>query len=376
MTMLGRALRFVRRAIRHLPPGIGQQVIDRAHREAWGRAHAHRTWRRPRPARVPGYAVFVPVPGDLPVFTELALRVCGRQLAERRVETIVVPDIASASIAGVVRSHAPRWRGGTLTMVGLHGAIANVLPQLANDPSLNHWLQIINAVENSTAQHALLHDADACIFDRSFAETRYARCRDSELAFYGVDPSYDAWYGELGLRITGTWELFMDLRVLDGLPVTHLSACNERLAPDGPTRVFDTLLFAQCSIDPSRVDYDPPADSDFVHFSYVISTYRQFELARSSYEDFKFRLLLIRLLHDALRPGGPRCGVPSAKDLTRGLTNQRARVTYVTPAAALEFAEFRDRLERLLRSDLLDDRERAHARRTVQPFDLHFGWAR
>ena len=45
-----------------------------------------------RDALAPGYAILIPVPSDLPVFTELALRNLSKQNLENCLEIVVVPD--------------------------------------------------------------------------------------------------------------------------------------------------------------------------------------------------------------------------------------------------------------------------------------------
>src|SRR5438270_10821779 len=75
----------------------------------WQSLYSH--WRTPAGRRPPGYTLIVPVPGDLPVFTELALAV-GRQMDPTgRVETLVVPDAPHSATTAAVGRARPGWPG-------------------------------------------------------------------------------------------------------------------------------------------------------------------------------------------------------------------------------------------------------------------------
>ena len=65
-------------------------------------------WPRDRP-RAAGYTLLVPVPGDLPVFLELALAVLATQQHEHRIATIVVPDQVTAETRAIVARHRAQW---------------------------------------------------------------------------------------------------------------------------------------------------------------------------------------------------------------------------------------------------------------------------
>src|SRR5262245_47594610 len=101
---------------------------------------------RPRPGpRRPGYSLLVPVTGDLPVFLELALAVCGRMDAQSRAETLVVPDQPTAVVDQVVARTAADW-AGPLRVVRVR-AVDRWLMRLLGNPHINHWLQWLNGAE-------------------------------------------------------------------------------------------------------------------------------------------------------------------------------------------------------------------------------------
>jgi hypothetical protein len=326
-------------------------------------------WRvPPPPTPQPGYTLLVPVPGDLPVFLELALTVCGRLDPEHRVETLVIPDRPNAVCAAVVERHARTWPG-PLRMVWLRRP-DRWLTRWLNNPHNNHFLQLLNGAEHARSTHFLLHDADLFLFDPDSLRRQYEACAGRGLACLGVNPVWDGWFAQRGIQLAATWELTGELAWLRGFPPYLHRGHDDTLG--GERHTFDTTLYPQCHTPPERVTVQSMAGG-FVHFNYVICTYRFFQNARGPYEDDHFRLLLVRLLIDLFDRTGWRYELPPLPDLQRGLSDPRARVTYVGPETAGRYPEFRGKLEELLAGPLLTPDQAGRVREGVRPFDAAFG---
>src|SRR5438105_5910705 len=97
---------------------------------------------------------------------------------------------------------------------------------------------------------------------------------------------------------------------------------------DGKQHEFDITLWPQCKTSPQRIGLYTE-EKEFVHFNYVICTYRWFQQSKGSYEDEYFRLLLIRLLIDAYDCSEEPYELPSLIDMIRGLKDGSNRVTYL-----------------------------------------------
>ena len=321
----------------------------------------------------PGYSVLLPVPADLPFLTTLGLEVCARQNPEHRNEILVIPDNKVDEAFGsnllLARRAQPQLPVRLVTL----GPVARAITRRGNG-HLNHFLQIIHGVSAARSEHVLLHDADAFLYDTEFLLRLYERCRTGYHA-YGVHPVWDDWYRDNGYaHVVATWELMMERSWAKSFrPYEHRG----RSARIGAVRhVFDTMLLPQCRTPAEKIGrLDAP--SGFVHFNYVICTYRSFLRASDGMEDDRFRLLLIRLLNDALaEPGVPDiCRVPEYPALCKGLEDRSAMVRYVEPSTAANYAEFRERIGELLAERLLPEAGAARMRERLEPFDRRFGCA-
>lgn len=334
---------------------------------AWKLAFA--SWGRCTPADQPGYSLLVPVPGDLPVFLQLALAVLRKQYPKDRVETLVIPDVCTPRVRAIVAQEAATWHG-PLKLVELP-LPDRLIPKWMNRPHHNHWLQLINGARQARGRHALLHDADLFIENPNLLHDQYQRCVAGGYSCFGVNRVWDEWFARHGLHLTATWEMFFDVAWLRSFPP------HQHLGHDdvwnGEPHTFDTTLFPQSQTPGHKIAWHTPA-SGLVHFNYVICSYRYFRDARGPYADDNFRVLLIRLLVDLFDPAGDDPHLPFVTDLVRGLSDASAKVHYTSAAAASNYAEFRGKLAELLAGELLSPGQRDLTASAVAPFDAHFGW--
>lgn len=329
-------------------------------------------WRAPTVAPRAGYSLLLAMPGDLPFFLEIFLQVFAGKRTEHLVEALVLPDLVPPGFRARFGRFRERWPHGEVRLVPLR-RLDQFLAGVAGNPHANHWLQLINGANAARGTHALLHDADLFVLSPDFFDAQYEWCARERLACLGVSPAWDPWYRENGLgHVTATWEILFELTWLRRFkPWEHHGHAG---AVDGKAHVFDTMFLPQSLTPPGQIARNERW-LDFVHFNYVICTYRKFQKGRGPFEDDYFRILLIRLLIDAFDAGGWSYDAPPLEELARGLDDPSRRVTYRAEATAEHYREFRDKLQSLLDSPVLDAEQVGRMERGVRPFDRAFGWS-
>lgn len=324
-------------------------------------------WPAPRPAE-PGYTLLVPVPGDLPVFLELALNVLARQDAAHRVETLVIPDKMTPAMTAITSGYASTW-DGPLRTLPLPLPERFVLPLMRN-PGRNHGVQLIEGISNARGSHVLLHDADLFLLDAGVLDERWVEASTDKLFALGVSPVWDSWFTTRGYELTATWELCADRDWLRAFPpAMHIGHEAEAL---GERHVFDTTLRAQLLSDPRRIRTHEIEDR-MVHFNYVISTYRHFQNAKGTFTDDKFRLLLIRLFVDLFARVEAPYNLPALDELASALGGRDAAVAYpaATPAAVADYQAYRRNVERILTGPWAAEKG-AELSGRLAPFDAYY----
>lgn len=338
-----------------------------------------RFWRyrfsRWSPSRAPldaGSTLLLPVPGDLPVFLDLALAVCRRQEHRTRRATLVIPDYPSEAVRASVEREQSSWPGGGLELVQLPAVDRLVLPRL-NDPGRNHGAQIIAGVHAARTERVILHDADLFMFDDGFHDSLVDEASDRDLDVLGISPAWDRWYADRGRALAATWEQCTRVAWLRSFP-PHRHIGHEAVV-DGESHVFDTTFWPQFHTSPDRIGLVDAGEDDVVHFNYVISSYRKYQRASGPFSDRNYRLLLIRLLVDLFDEGGHSYDVPSLDVLAEGLHEAAgAPVTYDTSDRS-RYSDFRSRMARVLAGPWVRPDRAARAVRLLEPFDSAFDYA-
>ena len=314
----------------------------------------------------------MPVPGDLPVFLELALSVCRLQNSAHRVETIVVPDKATPDIRRIVQREAADW-AGTLSMRAFPRPERLFMPYLQN-PFHNYGLQLITGVQAAAGSHVILHDADLFLLKPTVLDERYTRTRDDGLAVSGVDQAWDTWFAQRGLTIAATWELCARRDWIRSFPPSfHLGHVGEF---QGEQHSFDITLHAQAVSDQRSIAIHAHDDA-IVHFNHVIGTYRHFRRSRTSFLDDEFRLLLIRLFIDAFAQEPFDYKLPSLAELQRGIVDAGAPVTYPAPGtdSSAVYQDFRVKAERMFTGEWVRPALHGLVDEAFAPFDRYYGAA-
>ena len=340
----------------------------RAHRFAYWRWRLRR-W--PGPAvenPIPGYTLLLPVPGDIPVFLELALKVCAEQLATNRIRTLVIPDRPSPAIEELVDKARASWVGD-LDLVLLPRPERWFLPYMKSG-SRNHGMQVVQGVARSTTTHVVLHDADLFMLEPALLESQFEACRARGLDCLGVSAVWDPWFGEKGLRLAATWELMASVGWLRRFPPYQQIGHDGELF--GEQHTFDTTLYPQAVSPREKVDWADRA-GDFVHFNYVISTYRHFQRHGPGFADDRFRLLLIALFVHLFSASPPPPGLPTLGELADGLGSDAAPVRYrAGTEIGASWRDFRGRLDRMLSADYIDRGPANRAVELLAAFDRYY----
>jgi len=313
----------------------------------------------------------MPVPGDLPVFLEIALAVCGRQQAGHRVETIVVPDKPTAAVTNVVERARATW-DGDLKVAPLPLPERYVLPPMHN-PFLNYGVQVLTGVTRSRASHVILHDADLFLLADSVLEEQWGTARERDLVVHGVSEVWDRWFRDKGIHIAATWELCLRTDWMRSfVPRLHMGHTAELF---GEEHVFDITLHPQALTDPRRIAVTDRGEQ-IVHFNHVIATYRAYQKSPQSFHDDAFLLLLVRLFVDLFAQEPYDYDLPSLDEMARGLTDPTGTVRYDAPDddARARYAAFRGKVVGILDGAWSPEEKRTRATEALVPFDRHYGY--
>lgn len=302
----------------------------------------------PRPQGCsPGYTLLLPVPGDLPVFLELALVAAAAQRSEHRVRTIVIPDRLTPAVTDLVEERRTRWEG-PLDIVPLPRPERWVLPALHNG-SRNHGMQLYTGVSAARTSHVILHDADLFPTRTDFFERQYEICDRRGLACLGVSGVWDPWYAAHGLKLAATWDMCARADWLRSYPPRDHMGHDGHLYSEAHT--FDTTLLPQALTDAALVDHTDDPES-FVHFNYVITCYRFFQQQGASYCDDNYRLLFVAIVTHLLGISRDPNRFPSVAQLANGARTGSGPMRFPRgPEAAENYRRFRGKLGRLLESD-------------------------
>lgn len=327
-------------------------------------------WDRSVKEPLEGYTILLPVPGDLPVFLKIALEVSSTQNPAGLVETLVIPDQKVSGFTELFDIWKDKFDLSAIRLIH-PSPVEQLIARYQNNPHNNHWLQIIRGVNGTRSTHALLHDADLFITEDNFMKTHYQTCVKRGLACLGVSPVWDSWYQDQGIEhLAATWEIMFDVTWARRFQPWEHRGHNGVI--HGKPHTFDTMLYPQCQTKPNKIDRHKQ-EWGFIHFNYVICTYRWFQQSKGSFEDDYFRILLIRLLIDAFDPSGWSYSVPTLEVLEKGITDKSNRVTYKEKDTAQHYPEFRSKLEKLITSGIIDSEKASILAKGVRHFDRTFG---
>lgn len=323
-------------------------------------------------ARANGYTALLPVPADLPVFLQIALKSLLTQDRKHLAEILVIPDIPSDYFRAAFRKLAEGSSLPGLRLVEMNRK-DRVVGRLYKTPNVYYFLQILNGISSARSAHVLFHDADLFLFSTDFLKRHYETFLDRQVSVLGVDHRSIGRLEEYR-NIVATWEMIASLEwLMQFKPYQHRG--HKRFFR-GRLINFDSTFLPQVLSEPRKISINKEYGQDeFLHFSFVISTYRLFCKSRGRFEDKHFKLLLIRSLIDALGDAGWTYSVPSMEKLVGALAGTDGEVSYTALETRNNYAPFRRNFERLMQSGILGTEAGKIMREQISPFDERFAWA-
>lgn len=323
-------------------------------------------WAKDNINAIAGYSILILLPGDLPVFLQIAMEICILQRADNLKEIIIIPDSLPSGFSNYFMDIKNKYKINLVRLVKLK-SIDRIIVNFMNKPGYNHWLQVIRGVEEIRSTHAIFHDVDLFINNYDLFENQYKACVSQQLACLGVSKVWDDWYQQQGIsHLTATWGLMFDVEWFRSFkPYQHRGQEN---VVDGKCHIFDTTLLSQCLTSPEKIRYSDN-NSDFIHFNYVIARYRIFHKSKGPFEDYGYKLLLIRLLIDTYDKSGWTYEIPTLTELVDGISDGTRRVTYIQDRTRSNYPEFRLKLQRLINSGILGKERRKILLNEISIFD-------
>jgi hypothetical protein len=328
-----------------------------------------------------GYTILLPSPTDMPFLLRFALEGM-RELDTHHCDQVVViadglGEGGGEGLRTVIADFADR-RVELIGLPALAGMVVHGFGRrfLEGGSTANwaHWATIVAGTARAKHEYIFLHDADAFFLEPGGLERQFRDCRDREMLTLGVTPRWDPYFKEIGYMIPGTWELMYSTRWARCRPPAGLKG-GMRQAADG-VREFDTMLHAQyLDYGSGRVGVmgSPPR---FVHFSGTITTYRVFrDRSVGTVADELFRILLLAVLESLVPAKDGVRVVPRVEELSVGLTDPGAPVTYCFEAAPREYANFRAMVDEMCEAPVFAGERSDRIQQLLRPFDEHFAEA-
>jgi len=328
----------------------------------------YRDWEEKKEPLLPGYTVLLTVPGDMPFLSTLALKACRAQKDIHMHELLLVPDHIPAKLDSFYERIVSEEAAVPARLIRM--SPVDYIATMFCGNSQRHWIQLFNGTKSARTTRLLFHDSDLFPVTDTFFADHYLKATNNDYDVYGVSEVWDPWYKENGYsHITATWEAMVSTRWLKSFPPYQHRGQNATV--DGKQHEFDTILLTQCLTPPESIGYCPE-DKDFIHFNYVVSTYRNFRRTKGSFLDSGFKLLLIRLLIDLFDESGWSYEIPSFAELCRNPGNSDGRVIFTRSEDDSEYHQFRDKLHAFIGLDLLNAQQRNQIVDRIKIFDTYY----
>lgn len=323
-------------------------------------------------APIPGYTLLILAPGDLPFFLKIAMEVCATQNPQHLVETLVIPD--NRLMPGFSERLNDWAKDYPISPVRLvpQKTLEWAFTRFHKNAHNNCWLQMVRGINALRTTHALWHDVDLFIHEPDFLKTHYETCVNNNYACLGVSKAWDPWFEAQGVtHLVGTWELMFNTNWVRSFQPWQHRGHDEVVA--GKLHTCDISFWPQYQTPREQIGRHEK-EWGFTHFNYVTGTYRRFQQSSGSFEDDRFKLLLVRLLIDAYDNSGWSYEVPEVRDLVKGMTDASRRVTYLKEQTWENYPEFRSKLQQLMDSGVLNDEKVSVLANGIEAFDHRYGW--
>lgn len=331
----------------------------------------HSSWKARFTDTKTGYTVLVPVPGDLPVFTKVALQTILSQNTQHMVEVLVIPDQPSREYREMFEIILEKLESPSIDVRLVEMSLIDKLTgKSSGSGNTYHFLQLINGIEHSKGSHLLFHDADLFLPPGNILRDRFEECLSRKLSVFAVNPRPGV-YTEDCKHFVATWEMLVTREWLYRFKPYQMRGRLVKLK--GKWHRLDTTHLAQFLSKPSEIQHHTLAQS-IVHFSFVISIYRQFRMSSKPFKDNNFNMLLIRLLVDAIDDSEWQYNLPSLTCCINGLSGEDKYLCYTDPETAVTYPKFRKKLQSLTEMGLFGQNVIERIRRDIEPFDRKFNY--
>lgn len=288
-----------------------------------------------------GYSLLLPVPGDLPVFLKIALEGCNALASEELLETIILPDRPSRQLESLLHIWAKRYSVSPLRLLNPH-PLESVLAGIHSIPLID--LQLMRGVRATQASHALVQLVGDFVIEPDFRRSQYRVV---------LEPA-----------CTQHPEISNDSSTDRG-PVYHGAIDVQRLNRSPFWHPLASAIAASSA--------EKHTSNTVVQFPGLLPVYRRYQNSTGPFEDSEFYLLLMRLLVDAYDQSGRSYQLPLIDDLTKGITDPTARITYCDTQTRQGYPLFRQKVLQIIGSGLLDPMKAAIMQDELSLFERMFG---
>jgi len=332
----------------------------------------YQSWGPDADTTIPGYTALLPVPADLPIFIQLALDNIESQDHSNLAEVIVIPDIPSNSFRRIYNKVANNRHMPPIRLVEM-SVKDRLIGQISRHPGTYHFLQLVRGIESSRTSHILFHDADLFFLHHDYLRKHYELSKSKGVNVLGVRPARrNMWRDRENWEtatIAATWEMMARRDWLKRYK-THQHR-GQKAVWNGRMRVFDTTILPQWLSCPDEIAISY-AEHDLIHFTYTISSYRHYCRLPRPFNDKYFRILLLRLLVDALDNSGWTYHLPPLENIIEGIAGNDKFVSYVHRDTKANYARFSRTMMNFLDSGALKDKAKENIYSNFLKFDRQF----
>lgn len=333
----------------------------------WIHSLFYSRWKTPLKAHLMvGYSCLLPVPSDLPVFLEIALETLSSQDTRHMIEVFVIPDRPNPGFRAIYKSLCTRYPLPNIRLIEMCG-IDRLFSRIVDNPNMNHFLQLINGIANSSSTHVLFHDADLFLMPGNSLRLHFEECCVRRLYALGIDSRSSL----IDRDLVATWEMVARTEWLRSFKPTMLKA--QIALVDGKWHGFDTTLLAQHLTNHEKIGCSL-RNMQFFHINYLISLYRKYQKSPKPFEDTQFKLLTMRLIFDIFSTEKWQSDLPPMDSFIAALTGKDKFISYTKGETAKYYPRARSKIKSLSELWLLKPEQVSKIQREILPFDQWFEW--
>ncbi len=330
-------------------------------------------WRKHMVDLEPGYTIVLPSPMDIPFLLRLGLEGIRCVDTTHCRQIIVVPDGWGSDGGASLKAVVAEFDDPRIEYVDLSRREYRLIRSMRPPGcAATHWMLVVNGTRPARCEYAFLHDADAFFLDAGGIERQYREAVERRMYTLGVTPRWDHFFVDLNYKIPGTWELMYSVRWARSRKPYELKG--RRVKTQHGVHQFDSMLYPQyLDYESGRIGVmdEPP---EFVHFNGTVFSYRLYrDAGQVQIVDELFRVLLLSLIQSALGGKGADGGsLPSVAELSRGLDDPGALVSYRSEVNRRGYPEFRQMVETMCAAPVFRGARSKSIQQDLRVFDDHF----